>query len=321
MPSCLRLSRLHFLACFLLVPLSGCGRHGKSAPMGGSTVPPSQTKLKRGVELGPVREERLASYIEMVGVLEPEGDTNIQAGVTGLIDQVLFEEGQEVTPDTVLVTIEQARYTTMHRAAQANLEKSKASLVRAEKVAAQKGREWDRARQIGSSSFGQEKYEPGQLKNEGSEDPNGSTGGGKKSGGGKRGLQGGAPPDITKDLGRLSPKQAGIREKAEQVAQKLETAGVSTTRLKESIELMKSVEKDMADHRYADAARKRKEALNKLRTAFTEMDATTASKISRARDLPAQLRNELLQGADEGYPAGYESLLKSYYKALSTAEK
>jgi hypothetical protein len=29
----------------------------------------------------------------------------------------------------------------------------------------------------------------------------------------------------------------------------------------------------------------------------------------------------MLQAADAGYPAGYESLLKSYYKALSTAEK
>src|SRR5262249_26572741 len=115
---------------------------------------------------------------------------------------------------------------------------------------------------------GQEKYEPGQLKNEGSEDPNGSTGGGKKARAGRRGLQGGAPPEINKMNERLSPKQAGIREKAEQVAQKLETAGVSTTRLKESIDLMKSVEKDLADHRYADAARKRKEAMSKLRSAF-----------------------------------------------------
>jgi hypothetical protein len=29
----------------------------------------------------------------------------------------------------------------------------------------------------------------------------------------------------------------------------------------------------------------------------------------------------MLQAADEGLPAGYESLLKNYYKALSGAEK
>ncbi len=112
---------------------------------------------------------------------------------------------------------------------------------------------------------GNEKYEPGQLKQEGSEDPNGATGGGKKAGAGRKGLQGGSPPDISKDMGRLSAKQAGLREKADQVAKKLDAVGVNTRRLNESIELMKQVEKDMADKRYDDAARKRRDALQKLR--------------------------------------------------------
>jgi hypothetical protein len=168
---------------------------------------------------------------------------------------------------------------------------------------------------------GNEKYEPGQLKQEGQEDPNGATGGGKKAGSGRRGLQGGTPPDQVKNIGRLSAKQAGLREKAEQVAKKLDAMGVSTTRLNESIELMKSIEKDMADHRYDDAARKRRDALRTLRSAFSGMDQSTAAKIHQARDLPPQMRNELLQSADQGYPPGYEGLLKSYYKALSTAEK
>lgn len=170
---------------------------------------------------------------------------------------------------------------------------------------------------------GNEKYEPGQLKQEGQNDPNGSTGGGKKAGAGRIGLQGGTPPpDMAKDMGRLSAKQAGLREKAEQVAQKLDTAGVSTKRLNEAIELMKSVEKDLVDRRYDDAARKRRDALQKLRTSLgADLDPTTAARLKRALDLPPQLRNELLQSADEGYPAGYEGLLKSYYKALSKEEK
>jgi hypothetical protein len=168
---------------------------------------------------------------------------------------------------------------------------------------------------------GNERYEPGQLKQEGQDDPNGATGGGKKAGAGRQGLQGGTPPDQVANIGRLSAKQAGLREKAEQVARKLDTMGVSTSRLNQSIELMKSVEKDMADHRYADAFRKRKEALEKLRGAFSGVDQSTAAQFNKARDLPPQLRNELMQSADEGYPPGYEGLLKSYYKALSTAEK
>ena len=166
-----------------------------------------------------------------------------------------------------------------------------------------------------------ERYEPGQLKQEGRYDPNGATGGGKKAGSGRKGLQGGTPPDFVRDIGRLTEKQAGLREKAEQVAKQLETAGVTTRRLTESITLMKSAEQDLRDLRYQDAARKRRAALGQLKSALGDKDPATAAQLSRARDLPPQLRTELLQAADEGYPAGYESLLKSYFKALSTAEQ
>jgi hypothetical protein len=169
---------------------------------------------------------------------------------------------------------------------------------------------------------GNERYEPGQLKQEGAQDPNGATGGGKKAGAGRIGLQGGTPPDMSREMARLSAKQAGLREKAEQVAQKLDAAGVSSTRLNQAIDLMKSAEKDAADRRYGDAARSRREALQKLRTSLNgEIDRSTAARIKRAQDLPPELRNELLQSADEAYPAGYEGLLKSYYKALSAEGK
>ncbi len=166
-----------------------------------------------------------------------------------------------------------------------------------------------------------ERYEPGQLKQEGRSDPNGSTGGGKKAGSGRKGLQGGTPPDFVRDIGRLTEKQAGLREKADQVAKKLEASGVTNRRLEESISLMKSAEQDLRDLRYEDAARKRRVSVGLLKSALTDKDASTAAQLSRARDLPAPLRTELLQAADEGYPPGYESLLKSYFKALSGAEQ
>ncbi len=168
---------------------------------------------------------------------------------------------------------------------------------------------------------GNEKYEPGKLKSEGQEDPNGATGGGKKSGAGRRGLQGGTPPDVVRDIGRLSAKQAGMREKMEQLARQLEGKGVSTTRLRESIKLLESADKDLANRKYTDAAKKRRDAMQALRGGFGELDRSTATQIHRARDLPPQMRNDLLQSGDAAYPAGYEALLKSYYKALSTVEK
>ncbi len=34
-------------------------------------------------------------------------------------------------------------------------------------------------------------------------------------------------------------------------------------------------------------------------------------------DLPKKLRDRILQSRNEGFPAGYESILKSYYKRLA----
>jgi hypothetical protein len=165
-----------------------------------------------------------------------------------------------------------------------------------------------------------ERYEEGKLKEEGRLDPNGATGGGKKAGAGRRGLQGGTPPDFLRDMERLGAKQAGMREKAEQISRQLDTTTVMGRRLKQAIVRMKSVEDDLRDLRYDDAARRRKVAMQALKASFNQLDQTTAVQLSQARELPAQLREELLQSADEGYPEGYESLLKSYFRALSEGE-
>ncbi|HQU42572.1 MAG: hypothetical protein B7Z73_06010 [Planctomycetia bacterium 21-64-5] len=55
--------------------------------------------------------------------------------------------------------------------------------------------------------------------------------------------------------------------------------------------------------------------------ALAKPDQATAVELSRARELPPEMREELLQSADEGYPEGYESLLKNYFKALSESER
>ena len=166
-----------------------------------------------------------------------------------------------------------------------------------------------------------EKYEPGKLKEEGRLDPNGSTGGGKRAGEGRKGLQGGTPPPFSKDMKRLSERQKGFREKATQVARKLDTASVRGRRLREAIKLMESADKDLQNRKYDDAFRKRRVALGQIRGALQGVDQGTVIRLNQARDLPAELREELLQSTDESYPKGYESLLESYYRALSEAEK
>ncbi len=102
----------------LLALAAGCGRHGKSS--GGGTPPPSQSKLVRSVELAEARQEALSYAVETVGTLEAEATTEIAAGVTGVVDEVLFREGQWVEPDTLLVKIDQRRYLTALEVARAN---------------------------------------------------------------------------------------------------------------------------------------------------------------------------------------------------------
>src|SRR5262249_14461156 len=108
------------LVVVLLVAGVGCGRHGKPAPVGGTTVPPARTKWTRSVELDQARRQPLTYCVETVGYLEAEGQTDIAAGVSGVVDEVLFREGQWVSQDTILVKVDQKRYEAAAEVARAN---------------------------------------------------------------------------------------------------------------------------------------------------------------------------------------------------------
>src|SRR5262249_23107469 len=95
MPSPLRARSLCFaagLAC-LAACLLGCARGGHEAPQGGSTTSPAKAKLKRNVELAQVKQEKMTSSVETVGYLDAEGQTDVAAGVSGIVEEVLFREG------------------------------------------------------------------------------------------------------------------------------------------------------------------------------------------------------------------------------------
>ena len=54
---------------------------------------------------------------------------------------------------------------------------------------------------------------------------------------------------------------------------------------------------------------------------MTDVDSANPVRVNRARELPKELRQEIRQATDDGYPKGYESLLQNYFKALSEGEK
>lgn len=126
--------RLPLLLPLLLFPLSlaGCGKHGTESPQGGSGVPPHKTNLKRNVELGRSVQKSLVYYVETNGVLEAEGQTDIAAGVSGVVDEVLFREGDAVDRQTVLAKIDQRRYLSLVKSAEAAVKRAEANAGRAE---------------------------------------------------------------------------------------------------------------------------------------------------------------------------------------------
>src|SRR3954471_22874348 len=110
---------------------AGCGRRGHEAPQGGAVVPLSKTRVKRNVELVQVKQEKMSSFVDTVGYLDAEGQTNIAAGVPGVVSEVLFREGDWVVKgQTLLVRIDPPRYRALLAQAQANVEKAKASVTR-----------------------------------------------------------------------------------------------------------------------------------------------------------------------------------------------
>jgi len=163
-----------------------------------------------------------------------------------------------------------------------------------------------------------EPYEAGVPKAEKQLDPRGATGGGKKTGGGKQGLQGGNPPDFVKDMDRLAQHQAILREKAQRVARELSYRGRGLGSVQRAIELMRSAEQDYRDLRYDDAARKRKMALDALRQTHSQIDQAVSISLQKAQNLPPDMRQKIIAGSQQALPAGYEDIVAAYYKALST---
>ncbi|MCE9592528.1 MAG: hypothetical protein K8S99_18630 [Planctomycetes bacterium] len=164
-----------------------------------------------------------------------------------------------------------------------------------------------------------EKYESGQPKTDKQLDPRGATGGGKKTGGGSRGLQGGTPPDFSREMDRLKQNQATLRERAQQLAKQMESLGRSSDRVERALQLMEASEGDLRDLRYDDAARKRKTAIQELKADQLRIDEAVSLSLQKARDLPPDMREQITAGSRQAMPEGFEDLVGAYYKALSTS--
>lgn len=162
-----------------------------------------------------------------------------------------------------------------------------------------------------------EPYETGQVDASKQLDPRGATGGGRKTGGGTRGLQGGTSPDLVKEMQRLADKQKLLREQSQNIARQLDHAGRPSSSIDRAAALLQSAEALMADQRYEDAARVRKESIVELRAAASQLDQVVTLTMQRARDLPPELREQIIDGSRLAMPEGYEDMVGEYFKTLA----
>ncbi len=166
-----------------------------------------------------------------------------------------------------------------------------------------------------------EPYEEGHIDAQAQLDPRGATGGGKKTGAGTRGLQGGTPPDFIRDMDRLTEQQQLMIEKAQRVARELDYRGRPTDRVHRAIELLEQAQEDMRDLRYDDSARRRKAALGELRALQSQVDAAVSMALQKAPSLPPDLRQQIVTGSRQAMPQGFEDLVGAYYAAIASDEE
>ena len=75
----------------------------------------------------------MTSTVDTVGYLDAEGQTDVAAGVSGIVEEVYFREGDWVEKDrTLLARIEPKKYEAMLAQAEANLKRAEASVNKME---------------------------------------------------------------------------------------------------------------------------------------------------------------------------------------------
>jgi DNA-binding transcriptional MerR regulator len=160
-------------------------------------------------------------------------------------------------------------------------------------------------------------YEKGQVKDSSKDDPGGATGGGKVSGGGEKGLFGQVPPELKGEMGRMSGKQADIRQKAERLAHGLGKLNYPAGDLGKVIILMKEQEDALKNMNLPAFQSKQKVLLETMKDAGNVVTTEARARSEKAASVPKYLREELMNAKSQDAPEGYRKLVGEYFRALS----
>jgi len=114
---------------------AGCKKSGgeaAGAPPGKAGRPENKARIAYPVEVEEVKVRSLVYTVNAVGSIEAFEKVQVTARVAGVVDRVLFAEGNYAEVGKVLVEIEPERFTLAVEAAQAAYDKSLASKADAE---------------------------------------------------------------------------------------------------------------------------------------------------------------------------------------------
>jgi len=163
-------------------------------------------------------------------------------------------------------------------------------------------------------------YVKGQIKDHSKEDAGGATGGGKESGQGGEGLEGPQRrPPGQRDLDRLAGKQAELRNKAEGIDAQFEIMNYHHTDLKNLIDTMSQVERDLKAGRYQSALRQRKVLAEGLGNVKQYLEGEFEIRRDDTANLPADIQKEILGSMQESSPVGWEEMNRQYFQRLTGA--
>lgn len=147
------MTRCNYISMIVLAFFLGAGcKHSTEV----KATSPKKVVLERNVDLTTVQKKALVYRVETIGVIEAEGQTDIAAGVSGVVDEVLFREGDEVKAGDVLIVIDRERYQADEELAKANTDRANQNLNLMRDIAARAERAGtalspeDRARAVGN---------------------------------------------------------------------------------------------------------------------------------------------------------------------------
>lgn len=104
---------------------SGCGKNNANAG-------PSAAAQLQPVEVAPIERRDLVESLSLVGSLAPNETAQIRAEIAGQVRAVLFEEGQTVVKDQVLLRIDDAELRAQLAQAEARFRLAELNLKRSE---------------------------------------------------------------------------------------------------------------------------------------------------------------------------------------------